>query len=90
MRFHVRHRWLGWSDDGALRFATPDGERSVHADAVVLALGGGSWPQLGSDGAWVPWLGARGVPLAPLVPSNCGFDVGWSEHLAQPLCRRTR
>ncbi|MFC4527747.1 TIGR03862 family flavoprotein [Dyella halodurans] len=82
VRFHVHHRWLGWSDDGALRMATPDGERQVKADAVVLALGGGSWPQLGSDGAWQAWLGARGVPLTPLVPSNCGFDIGWSEHLA--------
>lgn len=82
VRFHVQHRWLGWSDDGALRFATPDGETAMHADAVVLALGGGSWPQLGSDGAWQPWLADRGVDVAPLLPSNCGFDIGWSEHFA--------
>ena len=77
---HVRHRWNGWGGDGALRFSTPRGERALHADAVVLALGGGSWPQLGSDGAWAPLLAARGVAVAPLLPSNCGFDTGWSEH----------
>jgi len=82
VRFHVQHRWLGWNDDGALRFATPDGERTVHADATVLAMGGGSWPQLGSDGAWVEALEAKGVSVAALQPSNCGFDIGWSEHLA--------
>ena len=92
VRFHVRHRWLGWHESGALRFATPEGERLVQADAVVLALGGGSWARLGSDGAWVPWLAQRGVDIAPLSPSNCGFDVagGWSAHLrsrfaGQPL-----
>jgi predicted flavoprotein YhiN len=74
--FFMRHRWLGWSDDGALTFATPAGEVGVQADAVVLALGGGSWARLGSDGAWVPLLEARGVPVLPLQPSNCGFDVG--------------
>ena len=77
---HVRHRWNGWGGDGALRFSTPRGERALHADAVVLALGGGSWPQLGSDGAWAPLLAARGVAVAPLLPSNCGFDTGCSEH----------
>jgi len=83
VRFHAHHRWLGWGDDGALRFDTPDGETSVRADATVLALGGGSWPQLGSDGAWVPALRNRGIDIAPLQPSNCGFDVDWSVHLAQ-------
>ncbi|WP_130618579.1 TIGR03862 family flavoprotein [Dyella amyloliquefaciens] len=82
VRFHVHHRWLGWHEDGSLRMHTPEGERAIRADAVVLALGGGSWPQLGSDGAWQPWLAARGVGVSPLVPSNCGFDIGWSEHLA--------
>ncbi len=81
--FHAHHRWLGWSDDGSLRFATPDGERCVVADAVVLAMGGGSWPELGSDGAWVDALLERGVDVAPLQPANCGFDIGWSAHLAQ-------
>ena len=82
VRFHVRHRWTGWIDDGALRFETPAGEVIVRAAATVLALGGGSWPQLGSDGAWQVWLAERGVDVAPLQPSNCGFDIGWSEHFA--------
>jgi len=82
VHFHVHHRWLGWDEDGALHFATPEGERRVRADAVVLALGGGSWPELGSDGAWQAWLVERGVDVAPLQPSNCGFDIGWSEHFA--------
>jgi hypothetical protein len=80
VKFHMRHRWLGWDDAGALRFATPMGATTVHADAVVLALGGGSWRKLGSDGAWVPLLAARGVAVAPLRPANCGFDADWSEH----------
>lgn len=80
VRFHVRHRWCGWTERGALRFATPQGEQPLHADAVVLALGGGSWARLGSTGTWVPLLTQRGVPVAALQPSNCGFDVGWSEH----------
>ena len=82
VRFHVQHRWLGWDDEGAMRFATPDGERHMQARSTVLALGGGSWPQLGSDGAWQPWLRQNGVNVAPLKPSNCGFDIGWSEHFA--------
>jgi len=82
VRFHVHHRWLGWHADGSLRMDTPEGKRAIRADAVVLALGGGSWPQLGSDGAWQAWLAERGVPVTPLVPSNCGFDIGWSDHLA--------
>lgn len=73
--FFMRHRWLGWDDSGALKFASPAGELLVQADAVVLALGGGSWARLGSDGAWVPLLQARGVKVAPLQPSNCGFDI---------------
>ncbi|WP_262982792.1 TIGR03862 family flavoprotein [Luteimonas gilva] len=83
VRFHVHHRWLGWDDAGALRFATPDGERSLEAGATVLALGGGSWPELGSDGAWQSALHERGIDVAPLQPSNCGFDIDWSAHFAQ-------
>ena len=83
VRFHVHHRWLGWDAEDRLRFTTPGGEIATNSDAVVLALGGGSWPQLGSDGAWQPWLSARGIDVAPLQPSNCGFDIGWSEVLAQ-------
>ncbi len=78
--FHLRHRWQGWPEDGTLRFITHQGEQPVSADAIILALGGGSWTRLGSDGDWVPLLQARGVPIAPLEPSNCGFDVGWSDH----------
>ena len=81
--FHVRHRWLGWDEIGALRFATPTGEISVKADATLLALGGGSWPQLGSDGAWVSLLAERGIAVAPLKPTNCGFDVGWSSFFTE-------
>ncbi|HKO31755.1 MAG TPA: TIGR03862 family flavoprotein [Nitrospiraceae bacterium] len=80
VRFHMRHRWIGWGEQGALHFSTAEGVRSVQADAVVLALGGGSWPKLGSDASWVPVLAKRGLHIAPLLPSNCGFDVGWSEH----------
>jgi predicted flavoprotein YhiN len=75
VQFSMRHRWLGWADDGALKFSTPAGEVHVESDAVVLALGGGSWARLGSDGAWLPLLAGRGVAVAPLRPSNCGFDV---------------
>ncbi len=93
--FFMRHRWSGWHPAEAnaiplesaatlLDFETPQGSIQVQADAVVLALGGGSWARLGSNGAWVPWLQARGVAVAPLQPANCGFDVqnGWSEHFA--------
>lgn len=80
VRFHVRHRWLGWDAQGAYRMASPTGELALRPRAVILALGGGSWARLGSDGAWVPWLQGRGIPVQPLQPANCGFDVGWSEH----------
>jgi uncharacterized flavoprotein (TIGR03862 family) len=85
VEFHMRHRWLGNApfDAASLRFATPAGETTVKADAVVLALGGGSWARLGSDGAWAPWLQQRGIDVAPLLPANCGFDgAGWSEHFS--------
>lgn len=84
VQVHTRHRWLGWAEDGALRLATPDGEVHVEASACLLALGGGSWARLGSDGAWVPLLEARGVPVRRLQPSNCGFEVaGWSALLKE-------
>ncbi|KTB60498.1 MULTISPECIES: TIGR03862 family flavoprotein [Pseudomonas] len=77
---HTRHRWLGWTDDGGLLIHSPDGDKTVHSDAVLLALGGGSWSRLGSDGAWLKLLEDKGVPYAALQPSNCGFEVsGWSE-----------
>ena len=79
---HTRHRWLGWQADGQLLVDSPEGQKQLNPDAVLLALGGGSWARLGSDGAWLPLLAERGVDLAPLQPSNCGFDVaGWSEVL---------
>lgn len=79
---HTRHRWLGWDAQGALRLATPTGEIAVQADATLLALGGGSWARLGSDGAWVALLQARGIAIAPLQASNCGFEVSaWSPFL---------
>ena len=81
--FHMRHRWLGWDATGALRFASPQGERSVDARATLLALGGASWQRLGSDGAWVPWLRELGVAVAPLRPANCGFEIAWSPHLRE-------
>lgn len=83
VRFHLRHRWQGWDATGDLQFQTPEGMTALHSDATVLALGGGSWPQLGSDGAWVPVLAARGIQLASLMPANCGFDVNWSEHFRE-------
>jgi len=76
VRFHMRHRWLGWTGDSALRFESGAQEIEVQADAVVLALGGASWPQLGSDGRWVPLLASRGVGMASLRAANCGFDLG--------------
>ena len=79
---HTRHRWLGWDEHDALRIASPDGEITVKPDATLLALGGGSWSRLGSDGAWMLPLEQKGVGLAPLQPSNCGFEVqAWSELL---------
>jgi uncharacterized flavoprotein (TIGR03862 family) len=83
VRMHVRHRWQGWGADGALRLAGPGGEISITPNATVLALGGSSWPQLGSDGAWLPWLAQRGVAVTPMEPSNCGFEVAWSPHLRE-------
>jgi uncharacterized flavoprotein (TIGR03862 family) len=80
---HTRHRWQGWGSAGALMFETPDGPVEVNADATVLALGGASWPRLGSDGHWQSWLASRGVEMAPFLPSNVGFDVAWSAHFLE-------
>ena len=74
-----RHRWTGWDDAGALRFATPEGEVSFVADATVLTLGGASWPRLGSDGGWASLL----ADVAPFQPSNMGFHVAWSPHFRE-------
>ncbi len=97
VRFALRHRWLGWETDSVapartgqrLRFATPAGVVEVNPHAVVLALGGGSWPKFGADGTWVPILRSAGIAIAELQPANCGFDVGndertgWSAHFAE-------
>ena len=92
VRFHVQHRFAGWREDGALAFSTPQGPLAVRAETCILAMGGGSWPELGSDGAWTDALRARGIDLAPLAPANCGFEVAWSEplrnrHAGAPLKR---
>jgi len=83
VRFHVRHRWLGWSDDGALQITGPNGACTIKPDATILALGGASWPKLGSDGSWVPLLQARGINITALQSANCGFEAPWSELLKQ-------
>jgi uncharacterized flavoprotein (TIGR03862 family) len=80
LRIHVRRHWSGWSANGDLQFTTRDGGEVVRPDAAVLALGGASWPQLGSDGAWIAPLAERGIAIATLRPANCGFDVAWSPH----------
>ena len=90
LTFHPRHKWLGWNADQSLRFDTPEGEKNISAEAVIPALGGGSWARLGSTGTWTGFLSERGVEIAPFKPSNCGFDVKWTEHFrthfdGQPL-----
>jgi uncharacterized flavoprotein (TIGR03862 family) len=85
VRFHARHRWLGWNEEGALQFDAPSGEVTARPDATVLALGGASWPQLGSNGLWLPTLAKRGVATEPWRPANCGFDLAtpWSAYLRE-------
>jgi uncharacterized flavoprotein (TIGR03862 family) len=92
--FHLGHKWVGFTDSKVSRlstfqrqetlesivFDTPDGLQPIQADAVLLALGGGSWPKLGSTGGWIPILEAYGIPISPLRPANCGFDVAWTDH----------
>jgi uncharacterized flavoprotein (TIGR03862 family) len=77
--FSLQHRWTGWDANGRLLFQTPDGSRAIEARATVLALGGASWPRLGSDGGWVKALSGKGVSVSPLRPANCGFAVRWSD-----------
>ena len=80
---HTRRRWLGWDAEGRPRFAGPQGEETVEARACILALGGASWPNLGSDGGWAPILTETGVEITPLRPANCGFDLDWSASFAE-------
>ncbi|PKO84957.1 MAG: aminoacetone oxidase family FAD-binding enzyme [Betaproteobacteria bacterium HGW-Betaproteobacteria-11] len=90
--FHPRHRWCGWEIAATaahrLRFTTPAGAGEYSATAVILALGGGSWARLGSDGRWMALLAAKGIPLQPLRPANCGFDVAWSPYWREHLAAR--
>ena len=79
VRFHVNHYCMGFSDNNSLRMATPNGEQIINADAIIFALGGGSWPQLGSDGAWQTWLSEKNVSITTLQAANCGFNVAWSD-----------
>ncbi len=83
VRFHVRHRWQGWNNAGSLQFAGPTGLLAIKPDATLLALGGASWPKLGSDGSWVSLLQGQGIDITPLQSANCGFAVPWSELLKQ-------
>lgn len=91
VRLHTRYEWQGFAADGALRFATPEGERNVHGDAVLLALGGASWPRLGADGGWAQIVKERGVAVVPFRPANAGWLIAWSDHVTrfagQPLKR---
>tara|TARA_R110002096_G_scaffold208094_1_gene394586 strand:+ start:1681 stop:2844 length:1164 start_codon:yes stop_codon:yes gene_type:complete len=80
---HVRHEWVGWDDVGGLAFATPEGKKNVKADATILALGGASWPQLGSDASWVPYMKKAGIAVQPFEPANCGFNITWSDHFKE-------
>jgi len=82
VQFARRHRWMGWDESGALKFTTPGGEVLVQPRATVLAMGGASWPRLGSDGAWTGFLAEKGVAIAPMRAANCGFEVAWSGHFS--------
>jgi uncharacterized flavoprotein (TIGR03862 family) len=79
VKFVFRHRWTGWDAQGRLQFQTPDDARTAEVSATVLALGGASWPRLGSDGGWVDLLAAKSVAVSPLKPANSGFTVAWSD-----------
>lgn len=81
--FHLKHRWQGWNSQGELLFSTPDGSRALQAEATILALGGSTWPRLGSDGAWMEILRQRGLPIAAPKPTNCGFECNWSPYLLE-------
>ena len=83
IKFQTRHRWVGWSEDDGLHFVTPQGEKIVHCDATIFALGGGSWARLGSDGTWVELFSQHGITVSPLRPANCGFDTSWSDHFRE-------
>lgn len=81
--FKTRHRWIGWNDEGELLFETPAGITSYKAEATILALGGASWPKMGSTGEWVPILRELGVKVEPFLPSNVGYEVAWTDHFRE-------
>lgn len=81
MRVHCKHYWKGFTADGGLSFSTVEGKKIITSDATILALGGASWPSMGSNGAWVNILSSMGVAISPLLPSNCGFKAPWSSHM---------
>ena len=83
VRFYLRHQWLGWDHNGALLFLTPNGEITLRPHSTVLALGGASWPHLGSNGNWVSLLAAQGIKIVPLQSANCGFETTWSLYLRE-------
>jgi uncharacterized flavoprotein (TIGR03862 family) len=83
LSIYREHYWLGWKNSGELRFNTPLGEKLIKTKVLVLALGGASWPQTGSDGRWFEILSAERIPLSPFRPANCGFEVKWSDHLKE-------
>ncbi len=83
VRFEPRHRWVGWSSDGQLKFAAPDRVIAIAADRTVLALGGSSWPRVGGDGTWVELLAGRGIDVRPLQAANCGIEVVWSDVMTE-------
>ena len=83
VRIATRHRFVGWDEDGGAVVETPEGRVAIGHRPTILALGGASWPRLGSDGAWVPLLEATGVAVSPLRPANVGFDVPWSTHFRE-------
>ena len=83
LQIYTRHKWMGWDEDDSLLFKTTEGDRKEKAEAVILAMGGGSRPELGSNGNWIPLLAERKIEIAPLKPSNCGFDVNWTPHFRE-------
>lgn len=83
VRLHVRHRWVGWSKEGDLRINSPTGELLLKPTATVFALGGASWPKLGSDGSWISLFQDQAINIRPLESANCGFTVPWSEFVQQ-------
>jgi hypothetical protein len=85
VKVHCNHYWEGFTQQGSLRFATAAGKQDIAPDATILALGGASWPSLGSDGGWVKILEHKGIAVSPLLPSNCGFKTIWSDHMDSHL-----